>query len=102
MGVRRRVGVLKRSDSTCIGVVRRGVASLLAVLVLSVDIPERLGGNVEVSFRETWKSRTMIHLKIVYVADTLGRQPPPLGPIIDRPAGILKPAPQKVKDFSPK
>lgn len=41
VGVRRRVGVLKRPESACIGVVRRGVAGLL--VVFSVGIPERLG-----------------------------------------------------------
>ena len=44
-GVRRRVGVLKRPDNACIGVVRRGVA------VLSVDIPERLGNDVKVALK---------------------------------------------------
>ena len=41
MGVWKRDGVLKRPDNACMGVVRRGVAGLLAVL--SVDIPEQLG-----------------------------------------------------------
>lgn len=48
VGVRRRVGVLKRPESACMGVVRLGVAGLL--VVLSVDMPEQLGKRCQSHF----------------------------------------------------
>lgn len=84
MGVRRRVGVLKRPDSACIGVVCRGVAGLLAVL--SVDIPERLGNDAKIALKGLRERLRRVGPRIVLnarrgrAADSRSlptRQPPP-------------------------
>lgn len=89
VGVRRRVGVLKRPESACIGVVHRGVVGLL--MPLSVDMPKRLGKRCQYHLiamggkaqKCTWivNALNTHHARAADNRSLLACQPPP---VIDR------------------